>query len=74
MMLLLLPDYKEQLVDSYGVSILLNIKNLEVQAVFYCLYEGVPLFKNSKKTSRLTTFCFKIDIIYLEIIAPTFNY
>ena len=48
-MLQLVPAYDEQLVDYYGVSILLNLINLSVQAVFYFSYGGVPLFENLKK-------------------------
>ena len=51
MMLQLFPAYKEQLVDYYGVSILTNLINLAVQVVFYCFYDGVPLFKNYKKNT-----------------------
>ena len=51
MMLQLFPAYKEQLVDYYGVSILTNLRNLAVQVVFYCFYDGVPLFKNYKKNT-----------------------
>ena len=50
MMLQLVPTYNEQLIDYYGVSILLNLRNVAVQEVFYCLYGGVPLLKNHKKS------------------------
>ena len=48
MMLHLVHDYKEQLIDYYyyGVSILLNLRNLAVRAVLYCLYGDVTLIKN----------------------------
>ena len=49
MMLQSVPAYKEQLVYYYGVSILLNMKKIAVQAVFYFLYGVVPLFNNYKK-------------------------
>ena len=47
-MLQSVPNYKEQLIDYYGVSILLNKRNLAGLAVLYCLYLGVPLFNNNK--------------------------
>ena len=56
MILQSLPTYKEQLVDYYGVSILLNREKLAGRAVFYWLYGGVSLFNNYKKMSRITTF------------------
>ena len=50
------PVYREQLFDYYGVSILLNLKNLAGRALFYYLYGSVPLFDNYKKMSRVTAF------------------
>ena len=64
MMSQLVHAYKEQLVDYYWVSILLNLGNIAVQSVFDFLYRNVPLFNTCKKTSRMTTFRFTIDIIY----------
>ena len=48
-MLQLVPAHREQLVDYYGVSILLDISNMLGQAVFYFLYGNVPLFNNNNK-------------------------
>ena len=49
MMLLLVSTSKEQLVDYYGFSVLINQITLTGLSVFYCLYGGFPLFKNYKK-------------------------
>ena len=62
------PTYKEQLVDYYGVAILLNIRNLAFRAVFYCLYGCVPLFKKYKK--RHTRQMFLHDWHYLPLEPP----
>ena len=72
-MLQLVPAYKEQLVDYYGISILQSLRNIAVWSVFYFLYGGVPLLKHYQKKSRMTTFCCKIVIISLHNHSSPFH-
>ena len=45
-------DYKEQLVDSDGGVILLNIRNLSFQTILYLFYGVVSLFNNYKNVNH----------------------
>ena len=40
----LVLTYNKELIDYYGVAILLNLSKLAGRAVFYCLYGSVPFF------------------------------
>ena len=69
----LVPDYKEQMIDYYGISILLNLINLASWAVFYCLYGGVHLFKIYKKCHAWQPFFARLTLFPFKNIAPTFT-
>ena len=56
MILKTVPNFKEQLVDYYGVIILPNLRNFVGQTVFYWFYGGVPLFNNFKRNIIPKTF------------------
>ena len=73
MMLQLVPAFKEQLVDCYGFSILLNIRNSAVQAVFYCLYAGFSLLKVTKKRHAWQHFVALLTLFPFMTIAPPFT-
>ena len=67
------PDYKEQLVDYYGVYILLNWTNLAVRAVFYCLYGGIHLFNYRKKRPAWQHFVARLISFTFTAIDPNFT-
>ena len=64
---------KYQLVDYYGVSILLNQINLAGRSVFYCLYGRVPLKKKYKKGPTWQHFVARLTSFTFTTITPTFT-